>query len=257
MSHHPSWQAPSDDAGTTASERYLTKLARTAFLSLWSHSNVHTDEGRSAGKGDGKELCDLLVVFGDHVLLFSDKECEFKAHAEIKIAWSRWYRRAIEKSVRQLLGAESFLRNHPGRVFLDKSCATVLPLKLPNPDKAKYHLIAVTRGSNAAAVKHWGGGSSGSLMIDTNIELSDHYEEPFRIGWPAGRQRFVHVLDEMTLDIVLNELDTIADFVGYLQRKEVFLSHAGAIISIPGEEELVAQYMMTIRDGQHALCGEG
>lgn len=59
--------------GATASERYLGSLARKAFLSLWSHPNVYTDENKKAGKGVGTELCDLLVVFGNDVLIFSDK----------------------------------------------------------------------------------------------------------------------------------------------------------------------------------------
>jgi hypothetical protein len=52
--------------GTTESERYLAKLADRTFLNLWSFPNVFIDK-RSGAKGDGKELCALLVVCGDHV----------------------------------------------------------------------------------------------------------------------------------------------------------------------------------------------
>jgi len=231
----------------------LSTVARRAFLSLWSHSNVYTDEGRSNGKGDGKELCDLLVVFGDHVILFSDKHCEFKPHADIEVAWARWYRRAVEKSVRQLLGAEGFLKNHPGRLFLDKGCTQPLPLDLPSPERAKYHLVAATRGSHAAAVEHWHGHSSGSFILDNSIEGDAHHGHPFHIGWPAGRQRFIHVLDEMALDVVLDELDTVPDFIDYLEKKEVLLTTPGVVVSTSGEEDLVAQYLMTLRDGAHAF----
>jgi hypothetical protein len=58
--------------GATPSERYLAKIADRSFLNLWSYPNTFIDK-RSGGKGDGKELCDLLVVSGDHVLIFSDK----------------------------------------------------------------------------------------------------------------------------------------------------------------------------------------
>ncbi len=58
--------------GKTPSERYLARLARKTFLNLWSYPNVYIDKKQN-GRGVGKELCDLLVVCGDHVLIFSDK----------------------------------------------------------------------------------------------------------------------------------------------------------------------------------------
>ncbi|MFO6407295.1 hypothetical protein ACLBV3_36125, partial [Pseudomonas aeruginosa] len=127
MSNKTAWEKAAEAQGTTESERALARLARKAFLSMWSYPNVYSDEGRSGGKGDGKELVDLLVVFGTDVLLFSDKHCAFQSDVDIKIAWPRWYKRAIEKSARQLAGAESFLRRFPDRVFVDKSCQTKLP----------------------------------------------------------------------------------------------------------------------------------
>ena len=59
-------------AGGTPSEQYLAKLGDRSFLNLWSFSNTFIDK-RSGEKGDGKELCDLLVICGDHILIFSDK----------------------------------------------------------------------------------------------------------------------------------------------------------------------------------------
>lgn len=59
----------------TPSEELLARLGRHAFLRLWSYSNLFTDRGRQRGTGDGKELCDLLVVFGDTLIIFSDKHC--------------------------------------------------------------------------------------------------------------------------------------------------------------------------------------
>lgn len=79
------------DGGFTASERYLARLCERSFLSLWSHPNLFRDPH--------KELCDLLVVFGDHVILFSDKSCALKPGPH---GWSRWYRRAILDSAKQL-----------------------------------------------------------------------------------------------------------------------------------------------------------
>lgn len=240
------WQAAWRQHGATESERYLTKLARRAFLTLWSYPNVYTDEGRRGGNGDGKELCDLLVVFGDHVLLFSDKQCEFPEHADPKVAWSRWYRRAIERSAKQLAGAEAWIRRYPQRIFVDRQCRQRLPLDLANPERLKIHLIAVAKGSTKPAIAYWnawGEGSTGSLVLNTQISGKEHSEHPFNIGWPLPHRRMVHVFDEVVLDIILSELDTIADFVAYLSEKERHLTSGATDYYILGEEELLAFYL--------------
>lgn len=253
MNDKTAWEKAADFQGTTDSERALARLARKAFLSLWSYANVYSDEGRPTDKGDGKELVDLLVVFGNDVLLFSDKQCEFQTGVDIKVGWPRWYKRAIEKSARQLSGAESFLRRFPDRVFIDKSCQTRLPVALPDPSKARYFLIAVTRGGHDAAARHFGGGSSGSLMLNSALEGDAHFERPFEVGFPLKGRRFVHVLDEMTVDALLEELDTVPDLVDYLVCKERFFGSKGVFLHIAGEEELLAQYMCTMENGRHAL----
>lgn len=254
MNDKTAWEKSAESEGATESERALTRLARKAFLSLWSYPNVYSDEGRKGGKGDGKELVDLLVVFGNDVLLFSDKDCAFQSHLDVSIAWPRWYRRAIDKSARQLAGAESFIKQFPNRVFLDKTCATPLPIALPDPNTARYHLIAVTRGGHLAGSEFYGGGSSGSLMLLTNLlGKATHEKTPFHVGYPLETGRFVHVLDEVTANLLLDELDTVPDFVAYLRKKEEFLGQVGVIVSVPGEEELLARYMATMRDEGHAF----
>jgi len=96
--------------GVNASERYLKQLGDRTFLSLWSHANVHRDQG------GGKEVADLLVVFGNHVLIFSDKECAFPDTGDLDRDWARWYRRAIRNSAKQIWGAEQWIKAHPGRL---------------------------------------------------------------------------------------------------------------------------------------------
>lgn len=85
-------------AGTTESERLLARLAQRSFLRFWTYANVYRDQ---AG---GKELCDLLVVFDEDVVIFSDKDIAF-THADTDLGWQRWVTSAIDSSVRQLRGA--------------------------------------------------------------------------------------------------------------------------------------------------------
>jgi len=70
--------------GTTPSERFLAEIADKTFLNLWSYPNLFIDK-RENGVGVGKELCDLLVVFGDDVLIFSDKTIEWPSAADLDL----------------------------------------------------------------------------------------------------------------------------------------------------------------------------
>ena len=63
--------------GTTSAERYLKRLCDRSFLSLWSYAGVYRDQLYSPTAKIGKEVCDLLVVFEDHIIIFSDKDCVY------------------------------------------------------------------------------------------------------------------------------------------------------------------------------------
>ncbi len=238
-------------AGSTPSERYLAKLADRTFLNLWSYPNTFIDK-RTGGKGDGKELCDLLVVCGDHILIFSDKTIAWPGGDNIQLAWKRWYKRAVLKSVDQIRGAERWLTQFPNKIFLDRQCTQRLPIKLPPPERRKVHGIVVALGAGDACKSYFGEGI-GSLLISSQIKGDAHWNGdnviPFAVGDVDPNGPFVHVLDDATLDIVLRELDTITDIDEYLTKRENIV-RSERLISAAGEEELVAYYMthMNSRD---------
>lgn len=221
----------------TRTERYLERLCQKSFLRMWAHRSPHRDQKDKKEASQGKELCDLIVVFEDDVFLFSDKEIEWKDHPKGGVAWNRWYRRAVGDSAKQLAGAERWLRTHPTRVFLDKECTEKLPVALPDPGKARYHQIAVAHGSSKPCREHFGGGS-GSLMLNTLTSG----ELPFTVGRVDPQGPFVHVLDEATLGIVLANLDTLPEFRDYILAKERILD-SGTQIMATGEEDLLAIYL--------------
>jgi hypothetical protein len=240
-------------AGGTPSEQYLAKLGDRSFLNLWSFSNTFIDK-KSGGKGDGKELCDLLVICGDHVLIFSDKTINWPSEGDEKLAWKRWYKRAILKSVDQIRGAERWIAQFPDKIFLDRQCTQPLPLRLPPPERRKVHGIVVALGAGDACKKHFGEGI-GSLFISPAIKGDAHWKDenvvPFALGDVDPDSPFVHVLDDATLDIVMREFDTIVDFTAYLSKREQII-RSGKLIAAPGEEELVAYYMMHMNPlGEH------
>lgn len=227
------------------------RLARKSFLSLWCFPNLYRDTGRSGGKGDGQELADALVIFNEHVLIFSDKHSKYPDNSNEQVAWSRWYRAAVKESANQLVGARNWIRRYPDRIFLDKGCTTPFAMPFPSADVAKFHLIAVTRGSLEACKAYFSNQSLGSLQIDMNLQGHAAHVEPFRVGRVLP-EPFIHVLDELTLDIVMGALDTVTDFVRYLERKEAFLCRESPRIIASGEEQLAAIYLTKMNDdGQH------
>lgn len=237
-------------SGITPTERYLVRLCERAFLRLWSYPNLYRDQG------GGKELCDVLIVFGRNVIIFSDKSCAYPDTGDDTRDWARWFRHSIANSARQVYGAERWLRHHPRRIFLDPGCTQPFPIPLPPHDEMRIHRVVVARGAGERCSAFFGG-DSGSLMVRNDLIGDAHVNPPagpfgvFRIGQLDPGRGYVHVFDDENLDIVLSELDTVADFVAYLSRKEAFLSSRRVVLAT-GEEDLLAHYLThTNVDGEH------
>lgn len=242
--------------GVNASERYLAGLCRSTFLRLWSYPNLFRAQQWGAGQ-EGKEFCDHTVVFGKHVILFSDKSVGFSAKVPLHTAWNRWFKTAVWKSANQLRGAERWLREFPDQIFEDSACSRPLTAPLPPLEQMKVHRVAVARGASGPCVGVLGG--PGSLMIDPGIRDRQHFKTTsdfgaFKVGiLGAGESEFVHVFDDFSLEVVLRTLDTIADFVRYLElRCALILS--GKLAMAEGEEELLGLYLQNIDEtGEHVF----
>jgi len=228
-------------SGSTPSEMVLQTLCERSFLSLWSYPRPFRNQGTTANNHEGKEICDLMVVFGRDILLFSDKSCAFPDSGNLETDWKRWQRKAIEKSVDQLLGAERWIRQFPARLFLDSVCTTPFPIDLSSVSKMRFHRIAVAWGARDRCRQHFGG--SGSLPLGITLKAADEQKlPPFVIRGQQLTDKFVHVFDDVTLPLVLRELDTAADFIRYLRAKEEFIA-SGQLLFSTGEEELLALYL--------------
>jgi hypothetical protein len=227
----------------TDSEAYLAKLAERSFLSMWSYPNPGF--GPPGNRAKGKELCDLMVVFDNTVILFSDKDCEYPSSGDPDLDWRRWYKRAVSGGVKQLKGAKRTLLQQPEKLHADLSLQLKFPLELPDSESMKIHLVAVAHGTSAACNLHWG---RPSLQVDTAIAGD---ESVLTIGCLFDDE-FVHVFDDSTLDVILSQRDTLPDFIHYLEQKEEAL-HASQFV-VPGEENLLAHYLKS-RDasGEHFI----
>ncbi|NTG74450.1 hypothetical protein G6M02_14075 [Agrobacterium rhizogenes] len=241
--------------GFTPSERYLSHLADRTFLNLWSYPSPHREQ-KLGGTGDGKELCDLLVVCDPHIIIFSEKNIAW-TDAAIEVAWPRWAKKSVFAAAKQLQGAERWIENLPDRIFLDKDCEHPFPLSFPPSDRRKIHRVIVARGA-AKACRTFFNGGSGTLVINPDIKGKDHLSAtqnrpllPFTIGDIDPDGDFVHVFDEVALEFVLTELDTISDFTEYLDKRADFI-RSGRLAIATGEEDLLGYYSIRLNEaGQH------
>jgi hypothetical protein len=242
----------SKSQGSNNSEIYLSRLCNDTFLSLWSYPNLFRDQGRTISsradsKGDGKELCDLLVVFDNHVIIFSDKKCAFSNNGDIQIDWIRWYKKAVRSAADQIWGAERWITKFSNTIFLDKNCIQSFPLEFPPPERVVFHRIVVTHGISEICKKYIGG--SGSFRVCPQIIGNAHHSTPFTIGKIDDKKGYVHVFDDNSLEVVMKTLDTISDFVRYLTQKEDLIEN-GKLMTASGEDDLLAHYLQNIDENK-------
>ncbi len=189
-------------------EDLVLQLCTKSFLSLWSY---HAPQG----KDRGKELCDILVICDPDVIIFSVKEIKAPDTGDEIVDWQRWRRRAIKESVDQIYGAERFI-NTSLKVITKEGKDGLL---FPDKPVRVIHRVAVALGSEGKFP----------------IELGDF-----------GRG-FVHVFDEVSLNAIMQELNTITDFVEYLRTKESLI-RTGPKPIMAGEEDLLALYLAKNRE---------
>jgi hypothetical protein len=114
-----------------------------------------------------------------------------------------------------------------------------LPVALAHTSKISFHRVAIANGSRSAFQLR---GSRGSFKIASDLIGEDHLNTPCSIGRIRADKPVVHVMDSLSLEIVLRELDTMMDFISYLAQKETLLE-SGHKIHVSGEEQLLALYL--------------
>jgi len=232
--------------GANASERILADLGEQVFLNLWSYPNLFYNK-KQKDKGDGKELCDLLVVCGDDIIIFSDKAIKWSADKELKIAWPRFYRKAIQASVDQINGAERIITDFPEKIFTDPACTQRFPVPLPPIVTRRVHGVVVASGCHKVIQAELND-QSGSFMILPHLKGSQHLDAttegclPFGVGDVNPGGLFIHVFDDVSIRRVMEQLDTIADFTEYLIKRAEYL-RSGLLLMAHGEEELLGRYL--------------
>lgn len=219
--------------GVTETERLLSDLCEQTFLNLWSYPNPYKD--------DGKELCDLLVVFENTAIVFFDREksLDVKKEHDTVLSWERWKRRVIDAQAKTAKGAERYLRS--GRsIYLDSQMTTLLPRGSDAPFDV-IHKVVVAHGALEACKAASDQNVSGSLAISYGDTTTAAPPFPFLLN--LEKDQPIHVFDSHNLPIVLRELDTIWDFTDYLKAKTDAITQLDCL-TYCGEEDLVAHYFL-------------
>lgn len=226
-------------AAVNQTEKILAQLCDHAFLKMWVFPNPYREPN--------KELCDVLVIFDNNVIIFSVKDIKYNKDKG-DIAWQRWKRKAIDESINQIVGAEKWLKKHPDKIFIDPACKNPIPINLKKNIRIYRMVIAHGVSDIISSNKN---NISGSLAIKYS-DMNYPKEIPYSVELP--KDPIYHILDTANLEIVLNELDTITDFLNYLKEKEKTIKNCNAVI-YSGEEDLMARYIGTIEysTGKHYL----
>lgn len=178
-------------------------LAEKTFLTDWCYKNPTIEVG--------KELCDLLIVFGDIAIIWQIKDLRLDDEGQ-------YNKSEVEKNLRQLSGA------HRALLGTDKH------VELSNPRRGKEIF-------DPKQIKQ-------VFLISALMGEGEGYFSPME----EINGLSVHVFNREFTQIALNELDTIKDFVTYLYTKEKFLLETKTQITVlGGEKELLAFYLLNGR----------
>ena len=234
-------------SGTTRTEKLLSELCDGTFLKLWSYPNPF--------RQPGKELCDLIAVFENHVFLFFDRESRaFDLNTgDTDLAWQRWKKEAIDKQIKSARKARSHVLLHPKQVYLDAKCTLPLPIRITS-DNLILHTIVVAHGASKACKNSSPNNVTGSLAVSYS-DKADSLSIPFMLD--LNRSEPVHILDSYNLEIILKELDTFYDFTSYISAKEEAIAKFNFMYS--GEEDLLAHYYHNFDEvkGTHFIGAKG
>lgn len=175
-------------------EQFVNDVICNSFMEYWCYPSPRDE------KGDKKEICDLLVLFENIVLIISVKNYEFKENHD------RYFRKTIDKAVKQIYGAERKLFFNQREIYIKHPKKEVE--KFNNGNFDKIFRIIVNLGEN-----------------------SKFY--PFNRETP--NEKFITIFDKEAFQAILQELDTIPDFIEYLTKREELFINKNVVV-LPSRE---------------------
>lgn len=177
-------------------EALVENLANHTYLKYWCFLNPKDRLGNK------KEICDLLILFKDTLLIISIKNYLFKGNYE------RYFKSTIQKAIKQISGAER-------KLFESSS-----PIQFEHPVTG-IHQFDRTQYSKVQRII---------------INLSD-----LPMFYPGGlnihERKYAHIFNWSAFLGVVTELDTIPDLLNYLEERERVFTNRKLIFALGSEND--------------------
>lgn len=170
-------------------EEFVNNVAYKSLIKYWCYPSPKDVEG------DKKEICDLLILFDTTVIIISVKNYEFKDN------YARYFKKTIDKAVKQVYGAERKLFSKQRDVYFQHPNKKLE--KFPKDNIKDIFRIIINLGK-------------GVRFYPFNMETKD--------------EKFITIFDKEAFETILKELDTIPDFIDYLKKRESFFFNKKTVI---------------------------
>ena len=184
-------------------EEMVHNLALKPFFIDWCFLNPQLP--------NGKELCDLLVIFDDIAIIWQIKDLKLNSDGKYR-------KKEVEKNLRQLSGAKRQLFDLKTDIYLEN----------PRRKKEKFDFTKIKETYLI------------SVLLGEGEEIFSFTEE--------DQSGIRHIFTKAFTQIILNELDTINDFIEYLHTKEKFIKTNKGLTVVGGEQEFLAHYLINGRN---------
>jgi hypothetical protein len=187
-------------------EEFVKELAEKAYLKYWCYPNPVDI------KGDGKEICDFLIIFYETAIIISVKNYHLGGNFE------RFKKKVIEKSTKQLFGAQRKIKR-----------LETLTLKNEIQGEVVHNIRSIKR------------------FFNITVSVGEDYED-YKFIDSDDQKGIVNIFNRETANIIFKELDTIKDLVNYLEARENLLNTTENAVSNCSEIDLLAHFLMNARE---------
>jgi len=195
----------SNDKGNEG-EAFVNELAYNTYFKYWCYPNPRDING------DGKEICDLLILFRDIAIIISVKNHHYEGN------YDRYKKKVIEKSTNQLNGAFRKLFKSDREIYIQH------PDREPELFKPENY----------------------NQVFRITINVGEQFEY-YSLGENLNDKGFVSIFNKDTFKAIIYELDTVKDLVEYLKEREKLLS-ADKILTINCQEkDILAEFVTNAR----------
>lgn len=175
-------------------EEAVNKIAFETYLKYWCYPNPKDELGNK------NEICDLLIIFQNHLIIISIKNYSFNGDYE------RYFRSTLKKAISQIHGAERKLLNTNNNNRFNHPETGAFYFSPENYDSVHRLIINL----NTVPLFHPGG------LITKNNE-------------------FAHIFNWNSFLGIVTELNTIPDFIEYLKEREFTFKYTEFVMML-GEE---------------------